>query len=299
VADATYLPVGFGSHHWRVTDSDGIPWFATADTLEGDTAFGDLDGAFSVATAAVDAGVRGVHRPVPGAGGAVVVKVGSRYAVSLQPWLEGPAGRFGDRMDDAQALALVDLLVSLHSIPTARTRAPVEDTSVPGLPGLVAVLDAVRGGRVPAVARDGSGPLAPVVLEALRRRTPAVERAVAAVSSGTAPGVDRLVPTHGEPHPGNVVHTGNGPVLVDWETARLAEPERDLWHVAARTDLDVAALYAERSGRAVDTSRLRARRLHWALTDVADYVPTLVTAPRETADTAWQLEALLGTLDEL
>ena len=36
----------------------------------------------------------------------------------------------------------------------------------------------------------------------------------------------------------------------------------------------------------------------WGL-DVADVVPTLLAAHVETPDTAWQVEALLDTLDEL
>ena len=49
----------------------------------------------------------------------------------------------------------------------------------------------------------------------------------------------------------------------------------------------------------MDAGRLDSRARRWALTDVADLVPTLLAAPAETPDTAWQVEALLGTLDEL
>jgi spectinomycin phosphotransferase len=168
----------------------------------------------------------------------------------------------------------------------------------------VAVVDAVRAGRVPEVVPLGAGaggaplgPLAPVVLDGVRLRLRAVEAAVAALDD-VRPG-GGLVPTHGEPHPGNVVRTQGGPVLVDWETARLAEPERDLWLVAARTDLDVVAQYTERSGRRVDVARLRTRALRWSVADVAGFVAALLAAPEETPDTAWQLQALLGTLDEL
>jgi aminoglycoside phosphotransferase (APT) family kinase protein len=35
--------------------------------------------------------------------------------------------------------------------------------------------------------------------------------------------------THGEPHPGNVIGTDDGWLLVDWDTAAIAQPERDLW----------------------------------------------------------------------
>ena len=221
--------------------------------------------------------------------------LGERWAVSVQPWLDGTAGRFGDRLDDPDAVALVDLLVGAARDP-ARSHAarPSRTGRCPAARALEDVLRAVRDGRAPL----GSGPFGPLVLDALRRRGPAVRRALDLLDA-SPPVADVLVTTHGEPHPGNVVRTTDGPVLVDWETARLAEPERDLWLVAGRTDLDVAALYTERSGRPVDAGRLAARARRWALADVADFVPTLLAAPEETPDTAWQVEALLGTLDEL
>ncbi len=88
-------------------------------------------------------------------------------------------------------------------------------------------------------------------------------------------------------------------MLVDWDTARLAEPERDLWLVAGRTLLDVPGLYRELTGRSVDPGRLRWRAVRWALADVAAYVPELASAPAEDDDKAWQLRALRGTLEEL
>ena len=297
VAEITHLPVGFGSHHWRVTGADGVPWFVTADEPGDREGLAALEGALSVAVAARATGLRGAHAPVPSTAGALVAPLGKRYAVSVQPWLDGPAGRFGDRLDDADAVALVGVLSALHGIPAGRTGAVPEDSSVPGRAALEVVLDAVRDGRAP----HDTGPLGPFVLDALRRRGPAVRRALdAADTTGHhAHGPAALVPTHGEPHPGNVVRTPEGPVLVDWETARLAEPERDLWLVAGRSDLDVAGLYAEQSGHPVDAGRLAARARRWALTDVADFVPTLLAAPEETPDTAWQVDALLGTLEEL
>lgn len=39
----------------------------------------------------------------------------------------------------------------------------------------------------------------------------------------------RAVLTHGEPHPGNTMLTPGGWVLIDWDTALVAQPERDLW----------------------------------------------------------------------
>ena len=40
-----------------------------------------------------------------------------------------------------------------------------------------------------------------------------------------------VVLTHGEPHPGNTMRTEDGWRLIDWDTARIAPPERDLWSI--------------------------------------------------------------------
>jgi spectinomycin phosphotransferase len=38
--------------------------------------------------------------------------------------------------------------------------------------------------------------------------------------------------THGEPPPGNILRAAGKLRLIDWDTAGLALPERDLWSVA-------------------------------------------------------------------
>jgi len=44
VADLTYQPLGFGSHHWLVRGTDGSAWFATADDLTAFHRHQDLPG---------------------------------------------------------------------------------------------------------------------------------------------------------------------------------------------------------------------------------------------------------------
>ncbi|MBM6399269.1 phosphotransferase [Phycicoccus sonneratiae] len=287
---AGYLPVGFGSHHWRVEDDDGRACFASADAVDGPGGWERLAGAFGVAAAARAAGVPEAHGPVPGRDGTLLARSGL-WAVSVQPWLEGEAGRFSDRWSDAEAEALVRLLAGLHGV---RHAAPPEEPDLPGRPALDGVLAAVARGRRP----DG-GPLGPEVADVLAPRLGALRRELRRLDASVACDPGRVVVTHGEPHPGNVVRTGAGPRLVDWDTARAAEPERDLWLVAARTDLDVAALYAELTGRLVDPERMAGRERRWALADVASFVPALLAASGPDADTAWQLEALGRTLEAL
>ncbi|WP_299444803.1 aminoglycoside phosphotransferase family protein [uncultured Phycicoccus sp.] len=290
-ATATYLPVGFGSHHWAVTGPDGDRWFVSADEVREPGAHETLVAAFAVAAAARSCGVDGAHGPVPAANGDLVVVVG-RWAVSVQSWLDGAVGRFGDRWSGHDASALVRLLGGLHGTPPRG--APVEDPRVLGRQALESALTATAAGR-----GLGSGPLAGAVDALLARFGPAVRDAFRDLDASGPPDPERLVVTHGEPHPGNVVRAASGPVLVDWDTARLAEPERDLWLVAARTSVDVVGLYGRLTGRSVDPARMRARGLRWALVDVASFVPSLLAATVEDDDTAWQLEALTGVLESL
>jgi spectinomycin phosphotransferase len=97
-----------------------------------------------------------------------------------------------------------------------------------------------------------------------------------------------LVVTHGEPHPGNLIRTGSGLVLIDRETVALAVPERDLWLVTAGAD-EAAMRYADATGRDIDGDALSMYRLAWDLTDIALFTKLLRSAHRRTADTeaAW------------
>jgi aminoglycoside phosphotransferase (APT) family kinase protein len=290
---AAYLPVGYGSHHWAVAGGTGRRWFVTADATPSQEQAARLQAAYGVPAAARAAGVSGAHGPVPSRDGALLWPLG-RWSISAQPWLDGVAGAFGDRWPTAGAEQVVRLLAGLHALPPDAVPAQPEDLALPGRADLEDALDRCARGE-----RLAGGPVAAAVADLLTRYGAVARAALAEHDLAPPPAPSAAVLTHGEPHPGNVVVTRSGPVLVDWDTARLAEPERDLWLVAARTDLDVPALYRELAGRDLDRARMRWRERRWALADVAVYVPELVGAPREDADTTWQLRALRGTLDDL
>jgi aminoglycoside phosphotransferase (APT) family kinase protein len=65
------------------------------------------------------------------------------------------------------------------------------------------------------------------------------------VQGGAQP--SRTVLTHGEPHPGNTMLTSGGWLLIDWDTALVAQPERDLWSLDP-ADGSVLDAYAEATG---------------------------------------------------
>jgi spectinomycin phosphotransferase len=96
-------------------------------------------------------------------------------------------------------------------------------------------------------------------------------------------GSDRTpVVTHGEPHPGNLIHSPDGLRLIDWDTVALAEPERDLWMLdGAPGALDA---YVELAGHAIDHVAIEFHRLAWTLSDIASFTGLF---RRDQARTTW------------
>jgi hypothetical protein len=71
--------------------------------------------------------------------------------------------------------------------------------------------------------------------------------------------------THGEPKINNILITRNGPVMIDWDTVRLAPAARDLWMTGGYQR------YAELTGRQLPSDQLDFYRLHWDLADLCSY----------------------------
>jgi spectinomycin phosphotransferase/16S rRNA (guanine(1405)-N(7))-methyltransferase len=78
----------------------------------------------------------------------------------------------------------------------------------------------------------------------------------------------RTVLTHGEPHPGNTMRTADGWLLIDWDTALIAPPERDLWDLDPG-DGSILDAYANATGTSPQPSLLDLYRLRWDLADIA------------------------------
>jgi spectinomycin phosphotransferase len=133
-----------------------------------------------------------------------------------------------------------------------------------------------------------SGPASRLVAEA----RPVVESCLkrfallGAAVNGT---VGRWVVTHGEPHPGNVVTTDEGPRLVGWATVALAPRERDLREVLGEADGQAPWFaYLEAGGRpeplSPDTVELFS--LQWHLSEVAELAVRLSRPHADDADNA-------------
>ena len=207
-----YLPIGFGSHHWEAVGADGSRWFVSADDLRAghhagrapDDVFAMLDRAFRTAAALRDdAGLEFVLAPIPSGGGAVLRRLDARYAIRVEPFVDGVAGEVGEfeRPEDRRRMGT--LLGRLHaasgSVPPA---FPVARTS------------RFRDGQAleQALAQLDTpwdhGPFAEPARALLRAHAGGVRDRLHAYDQlagrvRDAPGP--WVVTHGEPHSSNVI----------------------------------------------------------------------------------------------
>lgn len=296
----THVPLGFGDHHWSATDTSGRRWFLTLADLhhkpflggDPDTALRNLRRAMDTAADLHDVhGLGFVVAPLRSTGGATARRIGDRYALSVFPHTEGTPGGYGQELTPEQRDRVLDTLARLHGrTPPAEVRAapPTLDGSA-RLAGLTADPEGI-GDRGPF-----AGPTAELLSAhgaVLRERLDEFGHRAAEVDGSPA------VTTHGEPHPGNLLWRGSGPLLVDWDTVGLAVPERDLWLVT--DDPDELARYTEATGHRPDPALLTLYRLRWALQDVVEFVDWFAAPHLRGPDTeqAWRdLGAILRGLE--
>jgi Phosphotransferase enzyme family len=276
-ASMAYQPVGFGSHHWEVTDAAGTRWFVTADELENKrysraepvtAAFGRLRASLAAASDLRDCGRTFVVAPVPALDGEPLARANDQFAVALYPFIHGQSFEWGPFATPAHRRVLLDLLIAVHAAPDAASRrACADDFAIPHRDELEAALGSA------ASAKD-CGPYArPAAVLLAGHATPILrmlaryDRLAAAARARSAAGVL----THGEPHPGNTMLTAAGWMLIDWDTALVAPPERDLWSLDPG-DGSILRAYADATGLRPLASMLELYRIRWDLADIAEYV---------------------------
>jgi spectinomycin phosphotransferase len=284
---ADYAAVGAGSYHWKVEDKSGRRGFVTVDDLDqkpwlGDTrdaAFDGLRGAFDTSVALRDSGLHFVVAPVPTREGESLRRLDPQYAVALFPFVEGEAGEFG-RYEAGDRETIVAMLAELHQSPVADAPAVRSvGLTIPGRRHLEAALldqgETWTGGPLSEPARDAVRDSASELAELL-----ALADRLAAEAEQRGGG---WVVTHGEPHAANVMRTGEGRVLVDWDTVALAPPERDLWMLVDDDQTDAAGL---------NEAALDFFRLTWDLKDLAEYLNVLRSPHQANDDTVRQYQTL-------
>jgi hypothetical protein len=272
----TYRPVGFGSHHWLVVEPTGRRWFVTADAVaDSELRLAELTAALATAHALRHrCGLEFVVAPSAGLDGALLA-VSGRYAVAVYPYLEAitPAPA-----DPQQTLAMV---TALHATTAdAGHLTTPDDLGIRGRPALERVLASPH-------AFLGSGPFAADFARLVEDYQQPIREALRGHGAGAATiGAESrsLVITHGEPKPNNTMITASGPVLVDWDTVRLAPPARDLWMTGSVSE------YTALTGRHVPAYQLEFYRLRWDLQDLCGAAAWFTASHRRTADTdlVWQ-----------
>ncbi|GAB1822625.1 phosphotransferase [Herbidospora sp. RD11066] len=252
-AGLDYVPLGFGSHHWKI----GEAWFLTADEKPYE--------ALASALSAVPPSV-GVAPIGP------LVAVG-RWTLQLYPYITGESFSWGEFSSPEHRAETLRMVREVHRSPFCQAR--FDTFQVPGRDATLAFAPGpgpfgVRAGDLLAKHKDKIASLwgryDHLVHDALNLR-------------------DRMVLTHGEPHPGNTMRTADGWRLIDWDTALISHPERDLW------------LLDETEGALpwlLDLYRLR-----WRLNDVAIEATRFTKPHGDGEDDSFGWTILRDNLDDL
>jgi spectinomycin phosphotransferase len=295
-----HLPVGFGDHHWELTDATGGRWFITVAELAGGwrgtspaAGYVDLQASMETVIALRRAGLEFAVAPVPTASGRALAPLGDGHAVTVFPYVDCAAGDFGDGLPERDRLALIGILARLHgATPLARRTALARGPTPASRPELEAALGELS-------QPWSGGPYSEPARRLLARHAARLGRALARFDELVrAGGSGPAVITHGEPHPGNIMRNGSGLLLIDWDTAGLALPERDLW-LAAGDDAGAAGRYTELTGRPVSGVAMDLYRLRWSLDDIALAVRDFRASHEQNEDSALTWEALTEEIGEI
>jgi spectinomycin phosphotransferase len=294
-----YLPVGFGSHHWRAKNA-----FVTVDDLAAgfqggadvDSAFAGLERAYRTAATLRDGGsLEFVLAPLDDDEGVQSRRICDRYAVNVAPFIDGTSSSFGAYESKDERRRMAGLLGRLHAagenVPADLPRR--DDLRIPS-----------RSALDEALANLGqawqTGPFAEPARVLLAARADELRESMQsydALAAHLRQRSDSWVITHGEPHRGNVLVDRRGARhLIDWDTTLVAARERDLWQVL-NDELTGWAEYTAVVGNvALDTDALELYRQGWDLADIAAFVALFYRPHEEDENTAASFGHLRGYL---
>jgi aminoglycoside phosphotransferase (APT) family kinase protein len=214
----------------------------------------------------------------------VLRRLTGRYTLVVHPYLaDCHSAQDGEFESTADRHAVLALLVRLHS--AKATRPPADNFEIPGRAALLA---AMRSTGQPWQA----GPYGTRSRDLLARHAADLGALLAAFDELAGRVRTRggpMVITHGGPDAANVLKTPTGFVFVDWESALLAPPERDLWALA-ESDPGLLDAYSAATGTAIDIDALALYRMWYDLAEISLYLRWFRSSHDDTADAAegWQ-----------
>lgn len=270
ITAVTYLPVGFGAHHWRAEVQGEARLFVSLDMPLPRHTPASLEAAY--ASAAVLAETLDFVWP------SVPSTVHGSYTVPCEPghlsvtrWLEG-------HRPEAGTTDLAPLLDRLHTATGPARACEWVSTVDRHLPDRLDLLVEVPWEK---------GPLGEEARALVSARLPQV-RDWSEEHAGHLETIDRdsFVVTHGEPGEHNQWVAGGRTYLLDWESLLLAPAERDLGTLIR------SGVAAERA----DPDLVRFFDLEWRLAEIQAFTPWLA-GPHDDGEDAH--EALGGLRDEL
>jgi spectinomycin phosphotransferase/16S rRNA (guanine(1405)-N(7))-methyltransferase len=301
-ATIDYLAVGFGSHHWLVK-AGRRRWFLTVDDLDArrrehdeprDVPAARLLAALSAAAFLADSGLEFVVAPVHTTDGAVLRRIDERYVAALYPFVGGRSFPYGKFQSSEHFDAVLGQVVRLHALPDpTASGAATDDLVVPHRGDLSEALDQLG-------QRWDAGPFGEVARSLVDRGAAGIERRFERydiVAGVVADHPERMVLTHGEPHPGNTMATPTKWLLVDWDTTLIAAPERDLARMMC-AGRSAGEAYESLTGRRVLAEGFDCYHLSWDLGEICGYVAGCREPHADTEDMRASLCHLAGYLDQ-
>ncbi len=284
-----YLAVGFGSHHWSIRTPGGERWFLTIDDLEAKRhrpgeplpeVRQRLNAALETARCLRDNGLEFVIAPLPTTAGTVLAPVEDHFDAALYPWIEGRTHANGVYEHHSDRREVIGLLGAVHSVDTSTARETGrDDFAIPNRDELMRAIDEV--GRP-----WDFGPFAERTRRLVSERAGEIEslfRRYDDFVDQAREVPDHVAITHGEPHAANTIVTATGRVLIDWDTALVAPPERDLWMVLDGT-AEMSAAYEARTGVRPVGPLLDMYRMLWDLMEIAGYTAFFRVLHTDTRD---------------
>lgn len=161
-----YVPVGFGSHHWRAIDHDGGSHFVSVDDLAAphhvggdvDAVFDALDRAFRTAAAlAEEGGLEFVVPPTRDIEGRVLRRLDDRHAVRVEPYIEGATSDAGEYESLEERRRMTAALGRLHAAPLPADPPLWDDLAIPSRASLEEALGDLDLRGTPGRSANGRG----------------------------------------------------------------------------------------------------------------------------------------------